>query len=491
MNAHADKTEDNKKATGINSSSKNTRQTKKISIFEDNRPEVIALKKLQQSASRQSKATQLKQSGGEETIPAKQVIQKKTNKTGLPDNLKTGIENLSGYAMDDVRVHYNSNKPSQLQAHAYAQGTDIHIASGQEKHLAHEAWHVVQQKQGRVKPTLQLKGNIGVNTDTNLEHEADVMGALAMKAYNKQVNPHKNTLFNSKNTLQKVAVIQRMDFNKPDWSKVKSVEVKGMNPGVVIVTFEDNDVFVLKGEQLNPGREALAGKLALEVGLSAPELRRVEMDEIKEILTNEAIKTYFGRILGLPLMLMKSLPGYDLGNIENEKKEFDPKELEHMAVEIGKWLAFDVFIGESDRFQSLGKDDLKLNAGNLIFDDKTKTVSGIDQSAATLKPQTLEKESNTIFQQILKLDKKLAFQLAKAVLAVLVPKPKGELEKVFLIQFGEQLLKSANEQFERMKNMNPEKVKAIAKSVKTEPDMGAFDPAVEAILANISFLNKK
>jgi len=50
-------------------------------------------------------------------------------------------------------VHYNSDKPAQLQAHAYAQGTDIHLASGQEKHLPHEAWHVVQQKQGRVKPT--------------------------------------------------------------------------------------------------------------------------------------------------------------------------------------------------------------------------------------------------------------------------------------------------------------------------------------------------
>ena len=71
------------------------------------------------------------------------LLQRKANNTGLPDNLKSGIENLSGHSMDDVKVHYNSNKPAQLQAHAYAQGTDIHIASGQEKHLPHEAWHVV------------------------------------------------------------------------------------------------------------------------------------------------------------------------------------------------------------------------------------------------------------------------------------------------------------------------------------------------------------
>ena len=101
------------------------------------------------------------------------------NRTGLPDGLKAGIENLSGYSMDDVKVHYNSNRPAQLRAHAYAQGTDIHLAPGQEKHLPHKAWHVVQQKQGRVKPTLQMKGGVRVNDDSRLEKEADTMGRLA------------------------------------------------------------------------------------------------------------------------------------------------------------------------------------------------------------------------------------------------------------------------------------------------------------------------
>ncbi|MDD3139895.1 MAG: DUF4157 domain-containing protein [Lachnospiraceae bacterium] len=98
----------------------------------------------------------------------------KTNNTGLPDNLKTGIENLSGYSMDDVKVHYNSDKPSQLQALAYTQGTDIHVAPGQEKHLPHEAWHVIQQKQGRVQPTMQMQG-VNVNDNQGLEQEADMM----------------------------------------------------------------------------------------------------------------------------------------------------------------------------------------------------------------------------------------------------------------------------------------------------------------------------
>ncbi|WP_211166350.1 eCIS core domain-containing protein [Mucilaginibacter robiniae] len=105
-----------------------------------------------------------------------QTAPKAKNNTGLPDSLKAGVENLSGYSLDDVKVHYNSDKPAQLQAHAYAQGTDIHIAPGQEQHLPHEAWHVVQQKQGRVQPTMQLKGGMPVNDDAGLESEADKMG---------------------------------------------------------------------------------------------------------------------------------------------------------------------------------------------------------------------------------------------------------------------------------------------------------------------------
>jgi hypothetical protein len=110
-----------------------------------------------------------------------------SNNTGLPDQLKSGIESLSGMSMDHVKVHYNSSQPAQLNALAYAQGSDIHVAPGQEQHLPHEAWHVVQQAQGRVKPTMQMKEGVPVNDDAGLEHEADVMGAQA-------INVGQNTL---------------------------------------------------------------------------------------------------------------------------------------------------------------------------------------------------------------------------------------------------------------------------------------------------------
>ncbi len=148
----------------------------------DNRPEVLAQRKLtavSQDTDQSKQIKQLQESDGANSV-TQDSIQKLKNNTGLPDNLKSGVESMSGYSLDDVKVHYNSDKPAQLQAHAYAQGTDIHIAPGQEKHLPHETWHVVQQKQGRVKPTMQLKGQTPVNDDAGLEKEADEMGARAL-----------------------------------------------------------------------------------------------------------------------------------------------------------------------------------------------------------------------------------------------------------------------------------------------------------------------
>lgn len=114
----------------------------------------------------------------EEPKQSKSIAQRAENKTGMSDNLKSGIEQLSGLDMSDVRVQYNSAKPASVQAHAYTQGTNIHIAPGQERHLPHEAWHVAQQKQGRVQPTTSVNG-MAVNDSPALEKEADAMGARA------------------------------------------------------------------------------------------------------------------------------------------------------------------------------------------------------------------------------------------------------------------------------------------------------------------------
>jgi hypothetical protein len=136
-------------------------------------------------------------------------VQLKENKTGLPDQLKSGVESLSGMFMDHVRVKYESQQPAQLGALAYAQGSQIHVGPGQEHHLPHEAWHLVQQADRRVKPDRErpilpyippevrpasttpsvtptlptppvtpIKAT-PISTDASLEREADIMGAKA------------------------------------------------------------------------------------------------------------------------------------------------------------------------------------------------------------------------------------------------------------------------------------------------------------------------
>ena len=124
----------------------------------------------------------------EDELLQKMRVQRRANTTGMPDQLKAGIEGLSGLSMDNVQVHYNSSKPASLQAHAYTQGSDIHVAPGQERHLAHEAWHVVQQSQGRVQPTMQMQGT-AINDDAGLESEADVMGARALQMVRSSAAP--------------------------------------------------------------------------------------------------------------------------------------------------------------------------------------------------------------------------------------------------------------------------------------------------------------
>lgn len=96
----------------------------------------------------------------------------KPNLTGIPTQMKLDFEQRSGLSFDDVRVHYNSDKPAQLQALAYTQGTQVYVGPGQERHLPHELGHVVQQKMGIVNFTGKIN-NVPINTSPDLESDAD------------------------------------------------------------------------------------------------------------------------------------------------------------------------------------------------------------------------------------------------------------------------------------------------------------------------------
>lgn len=117
--------------------------------------------------------------GGPSVAKRRESAPPSETRTGLPEDIKSGVESLSGLSMDNVTVHYNSSHPARINALAYTQGTDIHVAPGQERHLPHEAWHVAQQARGRVQPTRQLRDRVAVNDDAGLEREASVMGRRA------------------------------------------------------------------------------------------------------------------------------------------------------------------------------------------------------------------------------------------------------------------------------------------------------------------------
>ncbi|MFN6339245.1 MAG: DUF4157 domain-containing protein [Cyanobacteriota bacterium] len=236
MITRADKTQENKSQSVAKAVSQKQSSGESIFRFVDNRPEAIAQRKLEEMANNSPQVRQLKafqdmadnsyqakqmaqlQAMADNNCPQQKPTQKKENNTGLPDNLKTGIENLSGMFLDDVKVHRHSDKPAQLQAHAYAQGTDIYLGPGQEKHLPHEAWHVVQQKQGRVKPTMQIKGKVNVNDDVGLEKEADEMG---VKASQLQSTKYLSAGLNQ----QACPIMQRQPDHEAEGTKVGNVEL--------------------------------------------------------------------------------------------------------------------------------------------------------------------------------------------------------------------------------------------------------------------------
>lgn len=96
----------------------------------------------------------------------------KPNLTGIPTQMKLDFEQRSGLSFDDVRVHYNSDKPAQLQALAYTQGTQVYVGPGQERHLKHELGHVVQQKSQYITQTI-FRNNIPINISPKLERQAE------------------------------------------------------------------------------------------------------------------------------------------------------------------------------------------------------------------------------------------------------------------------------------------------------------------------------
>ena len=124
--------------------------------------------------------------------------------------MKLDFERRSGLSFDDVRVHYNSDKPRKIGALAYTQIPQVHIGPGQERHLRHELGHVVQQKQGIVRPTVNENG-VSINNDPVLESAASA-----------SIFGHHGNNSSCNNVIQRI-LISYFDFNNAatDEEKIK------------------------------------------------------------------------------------------------------------------------------------------------------------------------------------------------------------------------------------------------------------------------------
>ncbi len=112
-----------------------------------------------------------------------------TSGNNMPPELQSKMEASMGADFSDVNIHTNSSSATDVNALAFAQGNDVHFAPGQydpssqsgQQLLGHELAHIVQQREGRVKPTTSVNG-MAVNNDQSLEKEADILGVKAASA---------------------------------------------------------------------------------------------------------------------------------------------------------------------------------------------------------------------------------------------------------------------------------------------------------------------
>jgi len=135
--------------------------------------------------------------------------------THLPSHVQAKMESSFGTDFSGVNIHANSGQATNIGALAYTQGNDVHFAPGQfnpdsqkgQELIGHELTHVVQQRQGRVRPDAEQYKSLNINSDTSLEKEADVMGTKAAQGESVQFKTNNSKVSNkipSASSIQKV-----------------------------------------------------------------------------------------------------------------------------------------------------------------------------------------------------------------------------------------------------------------------------------------------
>jgi len=129
--------------------------------------------------------------------------------------MKLDFEQRSGLSFDDVRIHYNSDKPSGFHTDAYTYGTDVYIAPGQSSVLRHELGHVIQQKRG-VRRHDSTENGVPVSSAPEIEKQADEFGWSSLP------NVRPELLRQSGNTLP---VVMKAPIKKRKYKTVRFPEM--------------------------------------------------------------------------------------------------------------------------------------------------------------------------------------------------------------------------------------------------------------------------
>jgi hypothetical protein len=208
---------------------------------------------------------------------------------GIPSPVLGRMEHALGQDFSNVRLHRNSSKASEMGALAYTQGDEVHLAPGQfqpdtapgQQLLGHELTHVAQQRQGRVRPTMQLKG-VGINDDDSLEREADTIGMMAASA-------------NADNRSE-----ARRDYAQPS-----SV---GASPPVQRKLF-------INGKEVNPDAKIIKEIIDYYAG-NLPFLSKTARNHVLYYTLN--LKAYASRAAGLVKLLME----WAADDVEDDSRDF-------------------------------------------------------------------------------------------------------------------------------------------------------------------------
>ena len=336
-------------------------------------------------------------------------------KKGLPDRLKSNMESLSRINLDNVSVQYNSNEPGQLKAEAFAQNNNIHVAPGKEHHLAHEAWHIVQQKQGRVKSTGKMLG-IQVNDENSLENEADLMGHRALTGdYN--MSPHNQIQSNSSDSpVQMWNPFKKKKKQNPVLPNVNLAgNLEKLNTGTA------SDVYKAKTDAAvgNSGMKSGFAKKALKsgdegnstttnLGFSQNESMTTfsTLTEDPNLIARQVISSRLDKALGLNVLadevFSKDTDGTTLGitgmaqgtqameNLDNGKQKHNWFDWSNPQTQkdLANLQLLDYITGQQDR-----------HLGNMFIDQKTGKVTGIDNDMAFASDMLHATSQNSLSDQ--------------------------------------------------------------------------------------------